>query len=51
MNKGLFVFLAFLAACIFFGFAVFGIGLGDVNEVEAGLFSTAIGLALGALPA
>ena len=51
MNRALLPFLAFLAACIFFAFAVFGWDLGDVNLIEAGLLSTAIGLALGALPA
>lgn len=50
-HKPLLVFLAFLAACVFFGCAVFGWSLGDVNLLDAGLFSTAIGLALGALPA
>jgi hypothetical protein len=47
----LLVFLAFLAACFFFGLAVFGGSLSGVNLLDAGLFSTAIGLALGSAPA
>lgn len=45
------IFAAFAAACLFFGLAVFGGSLSDVNLVDAGLFSTAIGLAVGAAPA
>ena len=51
MSKNVLAFLAFVAACVFFGVALFGGSLGDVNLLYAGLFSTAIGLALEALPA
>ena len=49
LNKALLAFLAFVAAALFFGVGLFGGDLG-FNLLEAGLFSTAIGLALSALP-
>lgn len=50
VNRSLLAFLGFLAAEIFFGVLVFGGTLGDVPLLAAGLFSTAIGLALQAAP-
>ena len=50
MNKQLLAFLAFVAAALFFGIALFGGSLG-FNLLEAGLFSAAIGLALSSAPA
>lgn len=50
LNKAVLAFLAFAAACVFFGVALFGGDLG-FNLLEAGLFSAAIGLALQAAPA
>lgn len=44
---GLLSFLAFVAAAVFFGCAVFDITLGDVPLEQAGLFSLALGFVLG----
>jgi hypothetical protein len=51
MNKNLFAFLAFVAAALFFGVALFGASLAGVPLLDAGLFSTAIGLAILTVPA
>lgn len=50
MSKNLLAFLAFVAACVFFGLALFGVPVG-FSELYAGLFCAAIGLALEAAPA
>jgi hypothetical protein len=44
---GLLSFLAFVAAAVFFGCAVFGFSLSDVPLVDAGLFSLALAFVLG----
>lgn len=51
MSKSLAAFLAFVVAALFFGVALFGGDLGNVSLLYAGLFCSAIGLALEALPA
>lgn len=43
---GLFSFLAFLAGAFFLGLATFGVALGTVPEVTAGLFCWAIAFVL-----
>lgn len=50
LNRVLLAFIAFVVAAVFFAIALFGGSLGDVNLIEAGFFSTAIGLALQVVP-
>ena len=42
--------LAFVAAAVFFGCAVFDQTLGDVNLIAAGLFCVAVGAVVDHLP-
>lgn len=42
--------LAFVAAALFFGLAVFDVSLADINLIEAGLFSAALGFVIDHTP-
>jgi len=46
---GIFSFLSYAAAAVFFGALVFGVTLGTVPLEAAGLFSVAVGLSLSKL--
>ena len=50
MSKSALAILAFVAACLFFALDLFGQSLGDVRLLAAGLFCTALGLLIEALP-
>jgi hypothetical protein len=42
--------LAFVAAALFFGLALFDVSLADINLIEAGLFSASLGWVIDHLP-
>ncbi len=50
VNSGLVALLAFVAAAVFFGLAVFGVAVSDIPLVAAGLFSCAIGFVVDHAP-